>query len=110
MIKIAELIKKCDLSVYSGDNFDEEVKNVYIGDLLSDVMGNAKEDSVWLTVQSHINIIAVANITSTKVIILCNGLNYEKGTKEKAELNNVVLLKSNQNSFETVKKIIELGL
>lgn len=110
MVKIADLIKNCDLSVYSGDNFEEEIKNVYIGDLLSDVMGSAKEDSVWLTVQAHINIIAVANITSTKAIILCNGLDYEKGTKEKAELNDVVLLKSSKNSFETVKKIISLGL
>jgi hypothetical protein len=45
----------------------------YTGDLLSDVMGHAKEKSVWITCQIHENIVAVARLKNLAAIVLVNG-------------------------------------
>ena len=44
------------------------VENVYIGDLLSFVMANGKEGALWLTVQKHLNVVAVAELNLSKIV------------------------------------------
>ena len=46
---------------------------VYVGDLLSDVMGHAGEDSVLITIQNHLNTIAVCTLVGCAVIVICHG-------------------------------------
>jgi len=89
---LKELIDRCGFRIITASNLNEEIKDGYIGDLLSDVMGNAPADSIWLTVQSHVNILAVASITGIKAILLCNGLSYEEETIEKAKEEKVCLV------------------
>jgi len=107
---LREIIDKCNLKVIEAENLDVEISNGYVGDLLSDVMGNAPGDSIWLTVQSHMNIVAVASIVGVKAIVLCNGLTYEDETREKAKENAIALLSSSENSFKTCMKLFEAGL
>ena len=52
---------------------DAEASCVYVGDLLSDVMGHAGEDSVLITVQNHLNTIAVCTLAGIRVIVICHG-------------------------------------
>ena len=49
---------------------EREIKGVYIGDLLSWVMGRAKADDAWITIMSNINIVAVASLADVACIIL----------------------------------------
>lgn len=107
---LREIIDKCGLEVVEAETLDVEISNGYTGDLLSDVMGNAPSDSIWLTVQSHMNIVAVASIVGAKAIILCNGLTYENETIEKAKENGIALLISSENSFKTCMKLFDAGL
>ncbi len=82
-----------------------EISHGYVCDLLSEVMGNAKPDTIWFTVQSHVNIVAVAVITGIKAIVLCNGHDYDEETIEKAKKEKIALFKTKLNTFEAVKKV-----
>jgi hypothetical protein len=110
IMRLKELIEKCELKVITTLSLDAEVTDGYIGDLLSDVMGNAPANSIWLTVQSHTNILAVASIVGVKAIVLCNDLHFEEVTKKKAEENNIVLMESKETSFDVATRLIKSGL
>jgi hypothetical protein len=105
-----DVFQKGELNEPTTLSLDAEVTDGYIGDLLSDVMGNAPANSIWLTVQSHTNILAVASIVGVKAIVLCNDLHFEEVTKKKAEENNIVLMESKETSFDVATRLIKSGL
>ncbi|MEA2066653.1 MAG: iron-sulfur binding hydrogenase [Thermotogota bacterium] len=108
-MKLKEIIQKTHLEeVYCNDK-EVKITNGYTGDLLSDVMGNAPDNSVWVTIQSHVNIIAVASIRDIKAIILCNNLEFDKETIAKARENNISLLSSKYNGFQTIFNLFNAG-
>ena len=51
---------------------DAAATGVYVGDLLSDVMGHAGEDCALVTIQNHLNAIAVCTLVGCAVIVLCH--------------------------------------
>jgi len=108
-MKLKEVLDKLKLEHVCGD-LDKEVVYGYTCDLLSEVMGNAKPDTLWITVQSHVNIIAVATITGIRGIILCNGHDYNEQTINKAKEENITLFKTTDNSFTVSGKLYALGL
>ncbi|MEW6599735.1 MAG: serine kinase, partial [Nitrospirota bacterium] len=60
-MKLRDVVESLSLEVKTGKaNLDNIVTGVYISDLLSDVMGNSKEGNIWITLQTHLNIVAVA--------------------------------------------------
>jgi hypothetical protein len=74
-MKVSELVKKLELKVHSGENgLDKEVKGGYVSDLLSDVMGNAGEGMVWITLQTHKNVMAIASLKDLAAVILVRDL------------------------------------
>lgn len=89
---------------------DYEIEHGYVGDLLSIVMRSAQQNSIWLTVQSHVNIIAVASLTGVKAIVLCEGLEFPEETIEKAKEEKINLFISQENSYITAGRIYELGI
>ena len=73
---VKELVEKMNLSVFCGeDNMDTEIKGGYVSDLLSDVMGFAQEGHVWVTLQTHKNVIAIASLKELACVILVKGNN-----------------------------------
>ncbi|MDK2886310.1 MAG: hypothetical protein PWP54_868 [Thermosipho sp. (in: thermotogales)] len=89
---------------------DCEILYAYTGDLLSMVMKNAKPESIWITVQSHVNIIAVASMVGIKAIILCEGVNLPEDTLNKAKEEGICILRSKENAFLVSGRLYELGL
>jgi hypothetical protein len=77
-----------------------EIKEVYISDLLSDVMANAQEGSLWITLQAHVNIVAVASMKAMPAVILINGRKPDGETIEKAGNEGVALLGTDMPAFE----------
>ncbi len=72
-MKIEDLVQALQLEVKCGkDYLNREVTGGYTGDLLSDVMGNAREGYIWITRQVHQNIVAVASLKELAGIILIN--------------------------------------
>jgi hypothetical protein len=82
----------------------------YTSDLLSCVMAGAKKDNVWVTLQAHMNIVAVAALLEVAAIIITENAYPEDAVIAKANAENITLLSSPSNSFEVVGELWELGL
>lgn len=108
-MRLSEIVEKLRLkTVHLAD--DPEITAGYVGDLLSIVMRSAKQGSIWLTVQSHVNIVAVATLTGARAIVLCEGLDFPEDTVEKAREEGISLLSSHESSFLVAGKLYELGI
>lgn len=82
----------------------------YVSDLLSDVMANAKAGDVWITLQIHQNIVAVATLKELAAIVIIGGRQPEKQTLAKAEEEGVLILLTELPAFETVGRLYQMGL
>ncbi|WP_054738718.1 hypothetical protein [Cellulosilyticum ruminicola] len=87
---------------------DEEVKGGYIGDLLSFVMAHAQSKDAWITVQGHMNSIAVAIMTGVSAIILAQGVVPNLETIEKANEEKISIFTSEKSSFELAYELGKL--
>ncbi len=110
-MKLAELVEELDLVVRAAeDKLDREVTGGYASDLLSDVLANSKEGNVWVTLQIHQNIVAVASMKGLAGIVLVNGRVPEQETVEKAQAEQIPLMVSGLPSFELVGRMYKLGV
>ena len=80
---------------------DREISGIYIGDLLSWVMGRAKADDAWITIMSNINIVAVASLADVACIILAEGVNLDSSVTEAARAKGVNIIASQLPAYET---------
>jgi predicted transcriptional regulator len=105
-MKVRELIEKFNLTLVAGENgLNRDVNGGHCGDLLSEVMGNAGAGSVWLTVQTHQNIVAVAVLREMAAIIITGGASAASETIDKADAENIPILTSPLTSFDLAGKI-----
>ncbi len=108
-MKLKEIIEKLQLKVLiSPENFDLEVTGGYTSDLLSDVIANSKQGNLWITLQTHQNIIAVAKLKDLTGIIIVNNREPDEDTIGKAKEENMPLLCSEEMAFEISGKLYEL--
>lgn len=108
-MKLTEITNSLNLEVYAGSNhLDREVTGGYCSDLLSDVMGNAASGNVWITLQAHNNILAVASLKELSAIIIVRGLKLAEEVIEKAESEGIPLLCTTDPAFEIAGKLYEL--
>ena len=77
-----------------------EINGAYDCDILSDVMGSAKEGQVWITIMKHLNVIAVASMTGIPAIIFAKGNESERHNKKKAVEEGILLISSKLPTFE----------
>jgi len=104
-----EIIEKLQLKVLIGqENLDLEVTGGYTSDLLSDVIANSKEGNLWITLQTHQNIIAVTKLKDLAGIIIVNNREPDEETLGKAKEENVPLLGSEEKAFEVSGKLYKL--
>ena len=85
-----------------------EINGVYIGDLLSWVMGRAKENDAWITIMSNINVVAVASLADVSCVILAEGVILDEATVKAAEDKGINVLKTELPIYETAKMLSEL--
>ena len=98
---VKEIIEKLNLKVYAGEDYlQNEVSGGYVSDLLSDVMGKASEGEVWITLQSHMNVVAIASLKELAAVILINGIVPDEAVVAKAEEEQVPLLGSQDPAFD----------
>jgi predicted transcriptional regulator len=81
-----------------------------VSDLLSDVMANAKAGDLWVTLQTHQNIVAVASLKEIAGIIIIGGREPEKATLAKAEEEKIPILLTNLPAFEVVGRLYQMGI
>ena len=108
-MKLKEIIEKLQLKVLTGqENLGVEVTSGYTSDLLSDVIANSKEGNLWITLQTHQNIIAVVKLKDMSGIIIVNNRAPDEDTLQKAKEENVPLLVSKEMAYEVSGKLYEL--
>lgn len=110
-MKLSQIIEQCSLEKVLF-HADEDIKTGYCGDLMSDVIAHASNDSIWVTVQAHKNSIAVALIKEIKAIIFTNNVEINQELIEKAKEEKINLFKSKKNSYQVcgvLYKLLEDG-
>ena len=105
-MRLNELIKKLELTIKAdAGNLEQEVDNCYVSDLLSNAMGQALPGSLWITMQGHPNIVAVASLLSLPAIIVAGNATVENDTLKKAVDNDVSILTSSMAVFELIGRL-----
>jgi len=108
-MKVSELVKKLDLTVYSGEKgLDREITGGYVSDLLSDVMGKAREGEIWITLQIHQNVMAIASLKDLAAVILVNNLEPQENTVRHSNEEDIPLLGTNLSTFEIAGKLYQI--
>ncbi len=110
-MKVADIIGRFSLEVSAGESgLAREVTGGYCGDLLSDVMANADKGALWITIQRHQNIVAVALLKELAAIILANGCRPDPETVEKAKEEGIPLLFTDLPAYKLAGMLYELGI
>ncbi len=108
---LSEITKRLKLEVKAGNgSLSNEVQGGYASDLISDVIANAEEGDLWVTLQTHQNTVAVASMKGLAGIVLVNGREPEADTLQKAREENIPLLVSALPAFELIGRLYNLGL
>lgn len=82
----------------------------YAGDLLSLVMSAGQPGMAWITVQTHMNVIAVASNLEMPVVIISEGVTMEATSAAKAAEEGVAVLSSEKTSYELAGLLVGAGL
>lgn len=105
------MAQKLGLEVRAGGSaLEVEVRGGYASDLLSDVIAHGQPGDLWVTLQRHQNIVAVASLKRLAGIVLVNGREPEADALQKAGAEGVPLLVSALPTFELVGRLHDLGL
>ena len=108
-MKVQELVDKLGLKVLAGKNgLDREIDGCYISDLLSDVMGNAQEGNIWITLQTHKNVMAVASLKEMSCVILVKDLGANEDTINQADEEELPILQTSLPTFEIAGLVYNL--
>ena len=108
-MKVKELVEKLNLQVLSGaDGLDRDIEGCYVSDLLSDVMGNAEMGNVWVTLQTHKNVMAIASLKELACVVLVKGQTASEDTLEQSNEEGIPFLSTTMQTYETVGKIYQL--
>jgi hypothetical protein len=82
----------------------------YASDLLSCVMARAGHHGLWVTLQAHVNVVAVAALLELSAVILTEGAQPDPATLAKANEEGVTLLGTARSTFDVVGRLWELGI
>ena len=106
---VEAIARKLNLKVLTGtDKLKTHVHGGYAGDLLSDVMANSKEGDIWITRQTHPNIVAVARLKEHAGIVLIAGSEPAQETVERAAAEGIPLLLSDLPAFDVAGRLYML--
>jgi hypothetical protein len=107
----AQLIgTKLGFEILQSGGEQRNVTGGYTSDLLSDVMANAEEGALLVTIQAHKNSIAVASLAGCPAVVLCNNRPVPEDMVEAAREEEIALYRSEENQFTVSGKLYALLL
>lgn len=104
-MKINDIIASGKFSAVNLSDEEREINGVYIGDLLSWVMGRAQADNAWITIMSNINIVAVASLVDVACIILAEGVELDASVIETAKAKEINILSTALPAYEAAMEL-----
>jgi hypothetical protein len=108
-MKVGDAVKELEGTLITGAA-DKEILGAYASDLLSDVMANSSEGDVWITLQKHVNIVAVAQLNGISAIALVNNRKPEPDTLARAEEMGVAIISTPLQAFDAAGILYEWGI
>lgn len=105
---VKEIIEKLDLKCLNEANLDAEITGAYSSDLLSDVMGNARSGQMWITMQTHKNVTAIAALKDIPAVIIVRNGVPDDDMLEHAKEEDICILVSKEATFEVCGKLYGL--
>ena len=107
-MKVSSLVEQNIMSAVILPDPDREIDGVYVGDLLSWVMGRARADAAWITIMSNQNVAAVAVLADVSCVILTEGVTLDENVKGLAEAKGINVLTTALPSYEAAVRLSEL--
>ena len=105
---LKEIIEKLDLQCLNEANLDADIKGAYSSDLLSDVMGNARSGQLWITMQTHKNVTAIAALKDIPAVVIVRGGAPDEDMLAHAKEEDICILVSKEPTFTVCGKLYEL--
>lgn len=108
-MKILDIVALLNLKVYGGKTgLENKINGCYTSDLLSDVMGNSNSGDLWITLQTHKNVIAIASLKDLAAVLLINNNEPELDMLKQADEEAIPVLGTSMKSFEVSAKLYNL--
>ena len=108
-MKLAELLALLGAKPLTENvDLERELHGCYICDLLSYVMSHASKDNIWITVQTNINVVAVASLTEVGCVVIPENIEVEELTLKRAEAEGIVFLSAPQTAFEIAAALADV--
>lgn len=105
-MKVRELAEQLKLKVVSGESgLDNEITGGYTSDLLSDVIGNAEQGNIWITLQTHKNVMAIASLKDLAAVLVVNNNQPEPDMIAQSNEENIPVLSTSEPAFAINGKV-----
>lgn len=109
-MKVAELAERLKLTAAVSGDLEKEVSGCYIGDLMSLAMAKLEENNVWITIQTNLNVVAVAALKEAGCVILADGCVPDANAAAKAETEEIPILLSEDSAYTLALRLGVLGI
>lgn len=109
-MNISEFIERAGAQALTPIDPGRQITGGYACDLLSHVMGRGVAGMAWITVQTHMNVIAVASLLEFACVIVPEGLSVEQPIIDKAADEGVALISSGKTAFELCALLHDAGV
>ena len=110
-MRVDEVARELSLEVAAGaESLGRVITGAYVGDLLSRVMAGARPGYLWVTVQAHPNVIAVAVLGELAGVIVTEGVRPDPVGLLKAEEEGLPVLATGLSSFQVCVELTRLGI
>jgi hypothetical protein len=107
-MKLHEVINALNPSVICEGDGERDITGVIVGDLLSFIIGEAQEGEIWVTIQIHLNVAAVAVLKELPMIILASGREPSKELADKCHEENIAIIVVKESAYEVCAKLHRL--
>ncbi len=108
---VGEIAKKLEFKTYVNEEvLDTNVNGCYIGDLLSLAMSRIQRGNLWITIQTNVNVVAVASLTEAACVVIADGCVPESNTIERANQQNITIFGSELSAYEIAVRLSEMGI
>ena len=110
-MRLSEIKDKLNLKVLTGSsNIESTVTRGYVSDLMSDVIAHGKEGDIWITYQTHVNVVAIAMMKNMAGIILIQNRELIPQAASKAQEEGLPVFSCRESAFETAGRLYQLGI
>jgi len=110
-MKLKEISERLGLELKTPNvSLEVEVRTGYVSDLLSDVLAHSLDGDLWVTRQTHLNIVAIAVMRELSAIVLVSGAEPDPDTVEKAQEKAIPVFRTPFPAFEVVGRLYQLGI